>query len=190
MQETRPELWPEDGSARPGADSGGEKSSARVIKQRLAPRPTTAIEAYALRSLAGADEDFARYLLRFLREFSSVSKRAAGSSSLGRALKGSVLAGARAEAAEGPAAANSAPVAEEVTAEVAPAAEGLTRDTPFRVPPFVATAPDGPAKSLDELEADSRPAADKPSTDDDGPPPGDPAPGRRTSRRRSGRRVA
>jgi hypothetical protein len=105
-----------------------------TVRSAAVPRPATAVEAYTLRSLNEADSEFASYLLKFLRDFSAVSRRGAQGSSLGRALLSTARPGSERRGAAVPRGAlTSPPPAASATAD------GLTKGRAFRVPPFAAS---------------------------------------------------
>lgn len=126
------------------------------VKSAPMPRPTTAIEAFALRSLNESDAEFARYLIKFLRDFSAVSRKAAESSPLRRALLTSSLS-------------IPAPEVDEATPAAHTVPEEPAQEAAFRVPPFAAALAEDSSTIAGGLEPDSPVAPGAEATSDDEP---------------------
>lgn len=179
MQKATLNQCEDDGTTERVAEAATQKTLPhRTVRSVSMPRPTTAIEAYTRRSLTDGDSEFAHYLLKFLRDFSAVSRRAAESSSLGRALLASStgrlvppvggpgLHPSPSGAGQHPSPSGAGSARSGPAGQPAPARPGhneqagpaQAKDTTFRVPPFAASLAQDSSTMTGGFENDGGPA--------------------------------
>lgn len=118
---------------------------AGTVRPRLAPRSTSALEAYALRTMSEGDPEFSRYLLRFLRDFAATGNRSTVRPMTVLALAGA--SGSPIAASPGPG--SSVDRAKIIALKAEPDPEPL-----FRVPPFAQSPAEAAVTNSPEREAD------------------------------------